>query len=1066
MLTATPVSSRPACRLARRRGRVLRAVGSRRLVFEPLEERRLLAYEADRFEPNDTLAAAADIGAGPGVHLPALTIHETGDADWYGFELLRSGGLRVELGFATGQGALEVEITDPGGSVLATGVPDANGASAVAGGLPAGSYRIHVWGAAGVTNKYSLAIEPAVPGSPRMFYVNDARVTNDYYTLAAGSDAHDGLTPSTPKATVQDVLADYDLGPADLVVIDTGTYGGSSVTIGAADEGAVYAGSPGGSLFSYGGTRWDLTDADHNLIYGLTFTGSGGTGIAVRPGAVDPSTDNLLWANRFTGTATGIQIDGGTANVVRANVFSASGRTYGVYALGSPSLTVEANDIAGATYGVYLTNGTLAARGNVIHDNTTGLISYSAGCAAWGNTVHHNTTGLEGYGVFGGTDWWAGQPNDVSDNGTGIRMYSGATVAFNRIHGNVVGVQADDGARVHHNVVYRNTGQGILVDNGRDVTVENNTIYTSAGDAVRIRNSASNVVLKNNILWTDSGYDLYVATDSQQGFASDYNNLFTAGGATLVWWQKPFTDLFDWQVEADYDSHSLGYTTPHPTLDNPQFVDLTNDDYHLSDAVSTSIDAGDPSSQLPLEPSPNGGRIDLGAYGNTAAAARSPDRCLVLDYPNYYLDWPSGEDKSVRWHTYDAAAPGGQLAGTVNIDLYQAGVGHVAQIGSAPAAQGEFGWRPDSSGITPSITDRYWIEITWSGDAAIRDESREPFSVPPSSHEFFVNDSVLANDQYSTAVGNNRSTGKTPADPKANLLPLLRAYQLGPDDEVRIDTGEYIHVRNVVISGESGLGLDEGLLFTGPTEPGKAAHIDRANPYAGATNIELRNGDWVTLQYLTLTGAAMGLWVHDSSTYFRGRYLTVWDNTLDGIRMENDTAQSELDHIQAFRNGGAGIYLATAITRLTASEVYGNGTGIYATNLAAGVPTAIGSADAAGSPNLAWGWGTRSTTTPVPASSPNTTCWCSATPCTARTARRTWAFAWPTARWPAPTWSATTTAGSRRSRATSSKTGCTTMPRPASSSGAAAPRKTTSAIPTAWAWRCSIPNTPARSATT
>jgi len=177
-------------------------VRSRRLVFEALEERRLLAYEADRFEPNDARSAAVDIGAGPGAHLPALTIHEIGDADWYGFELLRGGGLRVELGFAAAQGALEVEITDPGGSVLATGVPEENGAAAVASDLPAGSYRVHVWGAAGATNEYALAIEPAVTGSPRMFYVNDTSTTGDYYALAPGSDANDGLTPGTPKATL------------------------------------------------------------------------------------------------------------------------------------------------------------------------------------------------------------------------------------------------------------------------------------------------------------------------------------------------------------------------------------------------------------------------------------------------------------------------------------------------------------------------------------------------------------------------------------------------------------------------------------------------------------------------------------------------------------------------------------------------------------------------------------------------------------------------------------------------------------------------------------------------
>ena len=111
---------------------------------------------------------------------------------------------------------------------------------------------------------------------------------------------------------------------------------------------------------------------------------------------------------------------------------------------------------------------------------------------------------------------------------------------------------------------------------------------------MRIENASSNVSLLNNILWTNSGYDLYVATDSQVGFTSDYNNLYTTnpgdptttpGTAALVWWQESFTDLFDWQVESDYDVHSIGYTAPDPTLDNPQFVDLATDDYQLTNVA-------------------------------------------------------------------------------------------------------------------------------------------------------------------------------------------------------------------------------------------------------------------------------------------------------------------------------------------------------------------------------------------------------------------------------------------------------------------------------------------------
>ena len=42
------------------------------------------------------------------------------------------------------------------------------------------------------------------------------------------------------------------------------------------------------------------------------------------------------------------------------------------------------------------------------------------------------------------------------------------------------------------------------------------------------------------------------------------------------------------------------------------------------DVTSPCIDAGDPALPVPAEPTPNGNRINLGAYGGTAEASKSP----------------------------------------------------------------------------------------------------------------------------------------------------------------------------------------------------------------------------------------------------------------------------------------------------------------------------------------------------------------------------------------------------------------------------------------------------------
>jgi len=73
---------------------------------------------------------------------------------------------------------------------------------------------------------------------------------------------------------------------------------------------------------------------------------------------------------------------------------------------------------------------------------------------------------------------------------------------------------------------------------------------------------------------------------------------------------------------------------------DPLLTNMENGDYHLisqagrwdpisqiwiqDDVTSLCIDAGDPTSPIGLEPSPNGSRINMGAYGGTSEASKSP----------------------------------------------------------------------------------------------------------------------------------------------------------------------------------------------------------------------------------------------------------------------------------------------------------------------------------------------------------------------------------------------------------------------------------------------------------
>src|SRR4029077_20571776 len=134
---------------------------------------------------------------------------------------------------------------------------------------------------------------------------------------------------------------------------------------------------------------------------------------------------------------------------------------------------------------------------------------------------------------------------------------------------------------IANNLVYANTTDGILLETplnyGEQRTVVNNTVYQVSGSAVRIDSASVNVTLRNNILWVQAGYDIYVADDSQTAFSSDYNLLHTGTdpNAHVGFWNSSVGggtrhQLSDWQTATTQDGHSGSA--------DPKFVDLDGAD--------------------------------------------------------------------------------------------------------------------------------------------------------------------------------------------------------------------------------------------------------------------------------------------------------------------------------------------------------------------------------------------------------------------------------------------------------------------------------------------------------
>ena len=136
--------------------------------------------------------------------------------------------------------------------------------------------------------------------------------------------------------------------------------------------------------------------------------------------------------------------------------------------------------------------------------------------------------------------------------------------------------------------------------------VVNNTLvnnFANLGSAIACY--SGNTIALNSILMNPGGDEIYLAD-----------------AATL---------------EANYCSIRGGWPGVGNIDTDPLFVDTVNNDFHLQSTIgsyhgglwlpdpdhSPCIDAGDPASQYGNEPEPNGGRVNMGAYGNTAEASLS-----------------------------------------------------------------------------------------------------------------------------------------------------------------------------------------------------------------------------------------------------------------------------------------------------------------------------------------------------------------------------------------------------------------------------------------------------------
>ncbi len=512
------------------------------------------------------------------------------------------------------------------------------------------------------------------------YYVNDSSTTGDVYCTVIGDDANNGLTPATPKASLQSILDAYELAPEDVVYVDAGTY---------------TAGAPPILI--------NQTDSGWSNLY-VTIQGS-----------TNPAAPTVYVAPSFS----------------TPHVFSLQ------YAV-----NVRLKDL----------------------------------------TIRNASVGVETYQTIG-------------CEFNGVRIENNRSVGLNLVR--------SEGTRLVKSVLWKNTsptGGVAAVLYQSSIAVENSVIW---GSPIAFSIGQSTLTVTNSVLdATGSGGRIYLfaqTASATNGFRGDYNNYSRKNGAliceqqTLVGGSDYYNDLPGWGAAVSSEQHSM-------TID-PAFANETSGDFHPQSTqgrftgtawtndstLSPLVDAGAPAWPSTNEPAPNGGIINIGAYGNTVQASMTQTNPPWLRAISY-------NDEGV-------------MSGNVLLYWLHGGMPADTPVRLEYSTDYEISWHPIASNVLAGSREYLWdvsgmplsLALNWrvtsQSHSNVWDVSDAPVVIKTGTYDYFVNDTNTSGDVWCMGPGlewdPNESYGTNAATPLNSLASLFANYPVSAGDRVYVDTGVY-----------------------------------------------------------------------------------------------------------------------------------------------------------------------------------------------------------------------------------------------------------------------------------
>jgi hypothetical protein len=519
---------------------------------------------------------------------------------------------------------------------------------------------------------------------------------------------------------------------------------------------------------------------------------------------------------------------------------------------------------------------------------TTILDQFSAGSGTNWVTVQGSTNLLDGgtvFDTFGITvqDAIAVRLRDITVQGasTAVRYdtSNNGLVERARAYENAIGFDVANSSafNIRHAEAVGNTTIGMRAASSsvaaRHMVLDSNTVGVTL--------SSGTLSLRNSVLMVPSpgalGYDWRTG-----GLDADYNNVRVengglAGSKGSGANQKLFRTLSRWARDNNVDRRSLSH--------DPLFADRAARDFHLQSeagrwvegegwtndvATSMLIDAGDPASAFDNETDPDGGRVNIGLYGNTDQASRSPSTPRFTAITANDGSRFDGENY-LYWATY-----GDATGDTVRLEYSSdGGQSYSVIVTNVAAADQEYLW--DSLPFASSALG-VWRVVNES-DTNIWDATDNLFALRNTALSFYVNDGSTNDAVYTTASGSSANTGTTPDSPKDRIQDVLSTYEVEPGDTVWIDTGVYTNTTDIVVDEFMAANATNRITFFGSTNTAAGGTLIKRVGGGSTAIFNISDAPGIGLKYLRLEPTTTGIRFRMS-----GDALVEWVDIRGGAR--------------------------------------------------------------------------------------------------------------------------------------------------------------------------------------